>query len=278
MRVTVLIENTTESELVSEHGLSLYIEHEDKRILLDSGQSDAFYDNAGTLGINLDDLTLCVLSHGHYDHSGGYEKLLEENKEVKVYSLSDAFGEYYSENGGLHYIGVPKNVTYKYMDRFILSDGVRELSKGIYIIPHSTEGLENTGKRTGLYKKCGDEYVPDNFSHELSLVFDTPKGLVIFNSCSHGGIVNIINEVKKVLPKKPINAFIGGLHMKGTMAGKEVSIFSENEIKDIVEFLKHEGLEKIYTGHCTGTPALDILVKYGHNMIDRLYTGKIISL
>ncbi len=86
IQVTVLIENTSDSSLVCEHGLSLLIEHDGRRILLDAGSSEAFCDNAEALGISLTGLDACVLSHGHYDHSGGFEKIFLRNPDAKVYA------------------------------------------------------------------------------------------------------------------------------------------------------------------------------------------------
>ena len=145
-------------------------------------------------------------------------------------------------------------------------------------MPHSTKGLEQIGQRTKLYKKVNGQYEPDDFAHELSLVFDTENGLVIFNSCSHAGIKNIINEVKTAFPGKKICTFLGGLHMKGVKDGHEICTFSEEEVAEITEYLKAEGLKKLYTGHCTGEPAIELLQKYMGDMVDRLATGRVLEL
>ena len=105
MKLFTLIENTTADEnLVCEHGLSLYIEVSGQRILFDAGQTGAFADNAEKMGVDLTQVDLCILSHGHYDHGGGIKRFLEVNDHAKVYVSQHAFGDYY--NAEEKYIGL----------------------------------------------------------------------------------------------------------------------------------------------------------------------------
>ena len=86
MKLWTLMENTTcDANLVCEHGLSLYIEANGQRILFDAGQTGAFADNAQNMGVDLSQVDLCILSHGHYDHGGGIKRFLEVNDHAKVY-------------------------------------------------------------------------------------------------------------------------------------------------------------------------------------------------
>ena len=105
MRIVTLMENTScREDLTAEHGLSLYIETGEYRILFDAGQTGAFADNAEKLGIDLSKVDLAVLSHGHYDHGGGLRRFLEINKTAPVWMNPHAFGEHY--NGSEKYIGL----------------------------------------------------------------------------------------------------------------------------------------------------------------------------
>ena len=99
MKITVLAENTAADGLEAEHGLSFWIEYEGHRFLLDAGSSDVFAENAGKLGIPVEKAEFAVLSHGHYDHAGGYARWFQENPEGKVYARRGAFGRYYSLTG-----------------------------------------------------------------------------------------------------------------------------------------------------------------------------------
>jgi 7,8-dihydropterin-6-yl-methyl-4-(beta-D-ribofuranosyl)aminobenzene 5'-phosphate synthase len=198
--------------------------------------------------------------------------------------MKTSIEEYYSGSGGyIHEIGIPKEVYPKYKDNFVLIDGTFtdngvEISKGIFIIPHSTKGLEKIGDRAKLYKKVNDDYVPDDFSHELSLVFDTEKGLVVFNSCSHSGIINIMEEIKNYFGNREIYAFFGGLHMKGMKDNVEICTFTEAEIESMTDYLKENRLSKLYTGHCTGLVGFELIKKYMGEKAEYLMTGKTIVI
>lgn len=280
MVVTVLVENTMADERCrAEHGLSLYIEEKGKKYLLDAGQNGIFAENAEVLGVDLGKVVFAVLSHGHYDHAGGFGAFLEKYTDKKIYALDKAKDKYYSTSGGvLHEIGIPDNVYPVYKESFCFVNGAEQIGDGIYVIPHTAEGLDRVGARSGLFRKCGDEIVPDDFAHELSLVFDTEKGLVVFNSCSHGGLSNILREVQAYLPDKEIYAFFGGLHMKGMKNGEEICAFSEEEVKSLAKEVKEQGLRRLYTGHCTGGPGYLLLEKYLPEMLGKLSTGAVIEI
>lgn len=279
MNIQVLIENTTNSFLVSEHGLSLFITYNEKSYLLDAGATGAFIQNAQELKAPIFHADYCVLSHGHYDHAGGFLAYLEKNPQAKIYAMESAKEDYYSGAGGnIHEIGIPKEILANFQQQFCFVKEITMLDSHVYLLPHSTPKLEEIGKRTKLYHKAGEALVPDDFSHELSLVFDTPKGMVIFNSCSHGGIKNIMEEVKNAFPSKQIYAFVGGLHMRGLRNGQVYCTFSEEEIADIAKYLKEAGVQKLYTGHCTGQPALELLQKHLGDRVESLTTGQDIVL
>ncbi|MCC8014227.1 MAG: MBL fold metallo-hydrolase [Eubacterium sp.] len=277
IRVTVLIENTSEGSLACEHGLSLFIEYMGKRILLDSGSSEAFGENAEKLGISLTGLDAYVLSHGHYDHSGGFDLIFRNDPTARVYAQKEALDTYLSGSGGLHEISVPKNIA-EQDERFILTEGIREILPRIYVIPHNTPGLEKIGEKSRLHKKHREEILPDDFAHEQSLVIDSKKGLVVFNSCSHAGAANIIKEAKAAFGQKPIYAYVGGLHMKGKKDGKEICAFSEDEINCLCSAFINEGVKKIYTGHCTGVLGFEKLKSRLGERIQKLTTGLIFDL
>ena len=275
MNIQVLIENTSPSDLISEHGLSIFIEYKGKKILLDAGTTSAFMDNAKKLNVDIADADFCVLSHGHYDHSGGFAKYFEEYPDKKVYAMRTSIEEYYSGSGDfIHKIGIPDNVYPQYSSNFIFVNKPTEISEGVYLIPHSASKLEEIGKRAKLYKKVDGKYAPDDFSHEMSLVFDTDNGLVVFNSCSHGGVINIIEEVKAYLGDKSIYAFVGGLHMKGKVGETEVCTFSEDEISKMTEYLRNNGIKKLYTGHCTGIVGYELIKKYMGEDVKYISTGR----
>lgn len=278
MKITVLIENTSDSELLCEHGLSLFIEHNGRNYLLDAGQSGAFMENAEKLQIPLMATDTCILSHGHYDHAGGFARYLRSNPDAVVYAMRDVGCGYYSESGGIHAIGVPRDVLPTYEKQFRYIERMTEIADGVYLLPHDTKGLEKTGMRAGLFRKEGAELVGDDFRHELSLVIDTKSGLVVCNSCSHAGIRNILREVEQAFPHRSVYAFIGGLHMKGKCEGREICTFSEEEIRELSEYLVEKGVRYLYTGHCTGAPGYSLLKMYLGERVQPLGTGSVIKV
>ena len=101
-----------------------------------------------------------------------------------------------------------------------------------------------------MYRKEGKKWKPDDFFHEQSLVFDTPEGIVIFNSCSHGGADNIIREVMESFPGKKALALVGGFHLSNK---------SEDFVRKLAKGIRETGITFVYTGHCTGQKAYEIL-------------------
>lgn len=276
MKITVLVENTGPSELKIEHGLSLYIEFNDKKYLLDAGPSDSFFKNAHALSIDLGRVDKAVLSHGHYDHGDGFMVFLNQYKDKVVYGSKNIFDDYYSGSGGsVHYIGLSSKLK-QMKNRFNTISKDTKIDEKIYLILDDVSNTKEIGVQKKLYKKVDDVLQPDNFDHELSLVFDTPKGLVICNSCSHAGLESIVDNIKKRL-NKPVYAYVGGLHMKSTKNHIETSSFTEEQIQNLCIFIE-KNIQYVLTGHCTGNVSYDLLKKYLKDRIDFLTTGKTIEI
>ena len=276
MKITVLVENTGLSEFKIEHGLSLYIEFNDKKYLLDAGPSDSFFKNAHALSIDLGRVDKAVLSHGHYDHGDGFMVFLNQYKDKVVYGAKNIFDDYYSGSGGsVHYIGLSSKLK-QMKNRFNTISKDTKIDEKIYLILDDVSNTKEIGVQKKLYKKVDDVLQPDNFNHELSLVFDTPKGLVICNSCSHAGLESIVDNIKKRL-NKPVYAYVGGLHMKSTKNHIETSSFTEEQIQNLCIFIE-KNIQYVLTGHCTGNVSYDLLKKYLKDRIDFLTTGKTIEI
>ena len=273
LKITVLAENTSACALPGEHGLSLYLEYHGNAYLLDAGSSDLFMRNAAALSVDLRRVKLCILSHGHYDHSTGLETFLETFPNVSVCAMRSFGSAYYSGAGKIRYIGVPESLKTIYRSRFRLIDAVTEIDDGIWVVPHSTPGLEEIGRRTRLYIKKDGDFVPDGFAHEMSTVFETADGLVICSSCSHAGLLPILTEVQSAFPGKPLYAFIGGLHMMGSRHGQEISLYTMKELEQLMKEIAQFHLQHIYTGHCTGRTAYAMLKELLGGMLLPLSTG-----
>lgn len=265
MKATVVVDNIRTEELHGEWGLCVYIEFDGKTVLLDAGSSGLFVENAEALGLDLKEVECGVLSHAHYDHGNGMEQFFRANSRAKFYVRSACRENCYSQKTYYRkYIGIPKGILKKYKDRIVYASGDYQLAEGITLVPHKGEGLEAIGRREKMYLKVKGGWKWDNFAHEQSLVFDTPKGLVIFNSCCHGGAANVINEVAATFPDKKVLALIGGFHLYNK---------TESEVRKLAAKIKETGIEYIYTGHCTGEKAFGILKEELGDCVKQLHVG-----
>ncbi len=269
MNITVLIDNKLKNgekrPLKSEWGLSILIEFEKKLYLLDSGQSKRFSKNADILGMDLSKVENGILSHAHYDHSNGLKTFFKKNQNALFYlRKGTAENTYHKHKFFYEYIGIHKGWLKKYASRFSYADGDFCVAPNVYLIPHKTAELGEKGRAAHLSIKLNGKFMSDNFYHEQSLVFKTEKGLVIFNSCSHGGADNIIQEIESTFPNEKIYAILGGFHL---------FCLPDSEIFSFAERLKTLAVQKIVTGHCTGDHAYDILHQVLGEKVSQMYTG-----
>jgi 7,8-dihydropterin-6-yl-methyl-4-(beta-D-ribofuranosyl)aminobenzene 5'-phosphate synthase len=269
MKAIVVVDNISKDNLPGEWGLCIHIEYGEKNILLDTGGSGLFLKNAKSLGIDIRKIDYAILSHAHYDHADGMWKFFEANDTAKFYLRDGCNENCYMKKWFFHkYIGIPKNILDEYQERIVYVKDDYTLFPGASLIPHKTEGLSEIGKKNMMYIRNGRSWIPDDFSHEQSLVFDTSSGLVIFNSCSHGGADNIINEIAKTYPDKRIKALVGGFHIFNK---------SKAEVKELAARIKMTGIEAVYTGHCTGNRSFGILQEELGDMVQQLHTGLIME-
>lgn len=265
MKATVLVDNIRKDDMRGEWGLCIFIEYQGKYILLDTGASELFLENADKLGIRIEKTDYAVLSHAHYDHANGMEAFFKKVPEADFYLREGCAENCYSKKTYFYkYIGLPKRILRRYADRIVYVSGDYELGAGVYLIPHKTQGLSALGKVNQLYIRKNGGWQADCFVHEQSLVFETESGLVIFNSCSHGGADNIICEIAQTFPEKKIRALIGGFHLFKR---------SDEEVRALAARIRKTGIEAIYTGHCTGDHALALLQEELGEMVHPLQVG-----
>ncbi len=254
VKITVLSENTGCDDCPGEHGLSLFIESGNSKILLDAGQSSLFYENAVRLGINLAEVDIAVLSHSHYDHADGFEQFFKINSKARLYVREESGERYYAlHEDGMKYIGPKKGMFDRYRDRIVfVKDACYSINNdNIFLVSHNSENLSEIGEKNNLFKmENNHEMVPDDFAHEQSMVVDSPNGLLIFNSCSHAGPDNILREVTETLHNHKVYAYIGGFHLFKS---------ADDVIMDFTDRLNGLNIDTIITGHCTGDRAYDIL-------------------
>ena len=220
MKITTLLENkTTCDALRCEHGLSLYIETEKHKILFDSGASDAFWENAKALGIDLAQVDIAFLSHAHNDHCGGLLTFLRGNRTAKVYLQKEAFGDYYVVTPTkCAFIGLDPKL-HEYADRFVMAEGVTKLDEELTLFSGiRTHELLSEANAT-LREKVGGDYPRDAFRHEQDLLVTEHGKTVLFAGCAHSGIINIINRAEDILGRAPDYVF-AGFHLYNPSLGQ----------------------------------------------------------
>lgn len=262
MRVVTLIENTSaRDELVCEHGLSLYIETGEYRILFDAGQSGAFADNAEKLGIDLRKVDFAVLSHGHYDHSGGLRRFLEINSTAPVYLRKEAFEPHF--NAASKDIGLDRKLLDS--NRLVFVDQDREIAPGIQLVScNDRQPLYPISM--GMQTMREGVLVPDDFRHEQYLTVVENGKRICFSGCSHKGIMNIVDWLRP-------DVLFGGFHfMKLDLIGED-----RRYLLGAADVLR--SFQAVYyTGHCTGTEQFKFLKHYMGNRLKELSTGIKIEL
>lgn len=265
LSVTVLVENTAPQTLRAEHGLSVHITYRGAAYLLDFGSSDAFLENAEKLGVHLETVCAAVLSHAHYDHANGMVHFFARNAKAPLYLCGACAENCFSGDGDdRHFIGIKPGTLARYEARLVPVTRFVQIARGVYLVPHTTPGLDAVGAKEKLYREEKGECFPDDFNHEQSLVFRTNEGLVIFNSCSHAGAAVILDEVRKAFPLEKILAFVGGLHL---------SKMNDGDIAAYAKRLVRFDVPRIYTGHCTGLHAAQILNRELGGTVRNMTTG-----
>ena len=250
MKVSVLIENSVgvliPTGLVGEHGLSLWIEVGKYRILFDTGQTGKVVENAIRLGIDLKKADCIVLSHGHYDHTGGLKSVLEYiARPIEVFAHPGIFDSHWVSAPMEKYIGIPfaREELESLGARFNWIETPTEVFPNVFFsgeIPRKTP-FERVDDRMFLRKE-GTKH-PDPIKDDASLFVKTEKGLVILLGCAHSGVINTVEHAKEVTGEEKVYAIIGGTHL-GAASGKQLD-------ETLVRFAQME-LGLLAANHCTG--------------------------
>ncbi|MBQ9406614.1 MAG: MBL fold metallo-hydrolase [Desulfovibrio sp.] len=265
MKMVVLVDNIGTEELLGEWGLSIYIEHRGVRWLLDAGQSNLYLRNAKALGINLALVNHAVLSHAHYDHANGFKFFFAINGRADLLVAAGASERCWKiKDGQWEYIGIAQGLLAQAGKRLRRIACLEQIEEGAYILPHATAAFEKTGLSEQMYLRDGEDSMPDDFTHEQSLIFETERGLVVLNSCSHVGADIIVREVMEALPGKPLLSLVGGFHLYNK---------TENQVRAFAKRLAAMRVESLYTGHCTGMEAFMTLREVMGTKIAHLRTG-----
>jgi 7,8-dihydropterin-6-yl-methyl-4-(beta-D-ribofuranosyl)aminobenzene 5'-phosphate synthase len=243
MKITALVENKSNCELKPKHGLALYIETAKHKILFDVGSDDTLFSNCEKRGIDLAEVDIVIISHGHFDHGGALAQFLKINQTAKVYIQRKAFEKHYAKILFLKKdIGIAANL--KVHPQMVLLEGDYIINDELklFTVPNIDKCYSTANKI--LLTDTGR----DDFSHEQNLIIMGNENVLIMG-CGHAGVVNILERAAEYKPQ----VCVGGYHLYNPANGKTVSDSLLGSIAG--ELMKYD--IKYYTCHCTGQKAYD---------------------
>ncbi len=273
LRLTVLVENTASAEgLLAEHGLSVWIESGGGHYLFDTGQGPALGTNAPRLGIPLESTDAVILSHGHYDHTGGLLHIMNLQERPAIYAHPAAFEPKYARglNGTSREIGMPlkvKEITRSKAEiRWVRMPA--EISKGLFLtgpIPRVTD-FEDSGGPFFADARCMN---PDELPDDQAVFMDTPLGIVVLLGCAHAGVINTLQYIRDLTGGSRIRAVMGGMHLLAA---------SQERMDKTVSALKDLAVQELFPAHCTGPDAVERLYREFPQRCFPFFAGTVLEL
>ena len=266
MKLQVLIDRNTyiDQYLLGEPALSFYIEDAGKKILFDVGYSDAFIQNAKTLGIHLNEISAIVISHGHNDHTLGLQYLKDQYdlSNVEIITLPDAFNEKICDQEP---IGAPYDLhTLSTICKLTATKTPLQVSENLLFLGEIPESVES---RTAIgQQKESSGFVDDYVLDDSALVYKSPKGLFIITGCSHSGICNIIEYAKQICQDDRIHGIIGGFHLFQV----------DSKLKNTIQYFLDNQITELYPCHCSSFEVRAEIHK--HIPIHEVATGMILKI
>lgn len=251
LRITTLSENTSmpRRNLLAEWGLSILVETDNLKILLDTGQSISTAHNAAVLGIDLSHIEKIVLSHGHYDHTGGlWEVLTRMRKETEIIAHPEVWASKYRYNaseGHYIYIGIPFQREHLESQgaSFILTPEPVWLTENIVTSGEIPMVTDYEKIDANLHVKEGEEFGPDPLGDDQAIFVKTELGLVVLLGCAHRGVINTLHHARELTGVESIHMVLGGTHLLRA---------SEVQLELTIAELKAFGVQRLGVSHCTG--------------------------
>jgi len=274
IKATVLSENSVYHKpgLMAEHGWSVFVETGRDKILFDTGQGQVLLHNARALGVELEAASAVVLSHRHWDHTGGLRAVVSLTKGIDVFAHSGLFKEAFRlDKGDAVPAGIPvgRAELESLGARFRFNRYFTEIARSVHLtgeVPRTT-AFERGDRR--LVARMGKGFCQDPILDDQALVVTRESGLFVLLGCCHAGLVNTVKHVIEKTGQSRIDTLIGGTHL---------GALPEKECAASIAALKEFDIGRIGVSHCTGAgPALRLKREFG----DRFFfcsTGDVITL
>ncbi|MGQ9749588.1 MBL fold metallo-hydrolase [Desulfosoma sp.] len=250
-RVTVLCENTVPVPgLIGEHGFAAYVETPKATLLFDTGQGFGLIQNSLRLKKDLSKVDKLVLSHGHFDHTGGMLAFFGVRGPCPVVAHSDVLLERF------RYMPVgpvekPVSIGLPWKEAYLTTRGAQfqwvetfeEIAPDVFVtgeVPRRTDF--ETGDPKFVLRSNGD-WTPDPFRDDYSMALKTSRGLVVILGCAHAGLINILDHLTRHTGETRVYAVLGGTHLG----------FSPlDQLNRTMEALKRFDIQILAVSHCTG--------------------------
>ncbi len=273
LSITILVDNhSPDNTRGTEHGLSFWIEADGFRLLFDTGQSNLMFDNGVLSGCDPAHADALVLSHGHYDHTGGVARLLELRQDLPIYCHPGVLIPRYSRRheGSMKPVGISRPAAMELMRR---EQSIRWVNSSRYL----ADGIGCTGvlSRTTAFEDTGGDFFldplgkqSDLIEDDLSLWIETTDGVVVITGCCHSGIVNTLSCVRQITGCRSFHRIIGGLHLVNA---------TEKRIDATIGYLRTEQWDSMVPCHCTGTVAVEALRREFSGRVEQGYAGMVIG-
>lgn len=270
LSIKILVENTSVSDAFKgHHGLSIYIENGIQCLLLDVGMNNKFLQNAEVFHVDISKIDNLILSHSHVDHTGGLDAFCEVNKQAKIYLFDRTDQKYYARILGVFNYPVGLKCSEQTRQRIQSIHEKVQIDDKTFFVKCTVKNHPQPNMNKTLFTEMNGRKIPDIFSHEGILVIENNHELVIFNSCSHSGVINSIETVRRSFEGKKIRAYVGGFHFCDPISRKHES---DENLQQFVNYFNNEKIQ-LYTGHCTGDYSFNFLKEKLGNKIQRISTG-----
>lgn len=264
-KITTLVENCVYGrKLQAEHGLSLYIETAEHKLLFDTGASDLFIRNARLLHIDLREVDYLILSHGHSDHTGGLRHFLELNTIATVVCKRSIFSPKFKDD---RENGIKHTETFD-LSRFRFIDQRTELLPGVVLFSSiKIEDKEDTHFERFFVRQDDGNKIPDTFEDELAVALVGDESFSVLSACSHRGITNILRTIRNAFPGLPCELLLGGFHIHNA---------EEQKYHVISDYLRRYMPRQIGVCHCTGVDKYAFFCKDFGDRVFYNHTGRVI--